>query len=368
MSAPSRVTGVLMCAALLGLTAWWYVEASESSASPAGRGGAASASEHSARARSPVAREEGKTAAAGGPTEATAPEAEEIKARLLVAQLRQRLGTAYERTAAGGDFALTPSRLLKSLLDRRCGALRRNLEELAPYRAQLQLEGPDGAAACQSLLFSWLKERFAFPDDLTQERLWSMLEQVDAEYERLVVRQLPFASDEALLAAHERFREARRGILGPSIERQLFGLSDDLFQLPHQVDRLVTNSHTSVDQKLAAYREWLQRLESEHGVQLASVVEPLELAKLELRIRETAGPLGPEQQRAVYERHAGSESSLRYLEHQREQTERSERLSAFNQERARLLEQLTRSGLTPEQLRQRMPAIDQQLLVKYQLQ
>ncbi|WP_163992444.1 lipase secretion chaperone [Pyxidicoccus caerfyrddinensis] len=360
MRAPSRVTGVLVCAALVGLMAWRYVVASESSVSPAGSAGAASASAHPA----PLDSRRAQT----GSLVASAPEAREIKARLLVAQLRQRLGAAYERTAARGDFALTPSRLLKSLLDRRCGALRSHLEELTPYRAQLQLEGPDGAAACRSLLFGWLKERFALPDDLTQERLWSMLEQVDSEYERLVVSQFPFASDEALLAAHERFREARRGILGPSIEGPLFGLSDELFQLPYRVDHLATDSHTSVDQKLAAWQEWLQRLESEHGVRLASVVEPVELAKLELRIRETAGPLGPEQQRAVYERHAGSESALRYLEHQREQTERRERLDAFNLERARLLEQLTRSGLTPEQLRQRMPAVDQQLLVKHQLQ
>jgi hypothetical protein len=307
-----------------------------------------------------MAGEEGKTAAA--------PDAREIKARLLVAQVRHRLGTAYESAAARGDFALTPSRILKSLLDRRCGALLRHGEELAPYRTQLLPGGPDGADPCQGLLFAYLKERFAFPDDLTPERLWSMLERVDAEYDRLVVKRLPFASDEALLAAHERFREARRDILGPSLERSLLGLSDELFQLPYRVDRLVTDSHTSVEQKLAAFQELLQRFEREHGVRLASVMEPVELAKLELRIRETAGPLGPEQQRAVYERHAGSESTGRYLAHQQEQRDRSERLKAFNQERERLLEQMTRSGLTPEQLRQRMPAIDQQLLVKYQLQ
>ncbi|HYO55612.1 lipase secretion chaperone [Archangium sp.] len=319
--------------------------------------GAASAPEHpvtgvsrSSQARSLVAGEEGKTApAAGGTTEAAAPDSRELEARLLVAQARHRLGTAYERAAARGDFSLTPGRILKSLLDRRCGALRRDTD-------------------CHGLLFAYLKERFALPDDLTQERLWSMLERVDAEYDRLVVRHLPFASDEAFLAAHERFREARRDILGPSLERRLLGLSDELFQLPYRVDRLVTDSHTPVEQKLAAYQEMLQRFESEHGVRLASVVEPVELAKLELRIRETAGPLGPEQQRAVLERHAGSESTGRYLEHQQEQQDRSERLNAFNQERARLLEQMTRSGLTPEQLRQWMPAVDQQLLVKYQLQ
>ncbi len=364
MRAPSKAIGVLACVALLGLTAWRYVADSESGAASASRPPVPVASGNS-QARSLVTGKEGTTAAAaGGPTEASSPDSRELEARLLVAQARHRLGTAYERAAARGDFALTPSRILKSLLDRRCGALRRHTEELAPYRARLL---PDGADPCHALLFSYLKERFALPDDITQERLWSMLERVDAEYDRLVVRQLPFASDDAFLAAHERFREARRDLLGPSLDQRLLGLSDELFQLPYRVDHLVTDSQAPVEQKLAAYQELLQRLEHEHGVRLASVVEPVELAKFELRIRETAGPVEPEQQRAVLERHAGSESTGRYLEHQQEQRDRSERLSAFNQERARLLEQMTRSGLTPEQLRQRMPAIDRQLLTKYQL-
>lgn len=360
-----------MCAALLGLTAWRYAAAPERDAASVSGSLAPVALERSpARALSAV--EEGKTAAvaggAGGAGADAAPDEREIKARLLVARVRQRLGSAYERAAARGDFALTPGRILKSLLDRRCGELLRHTGELAPYQSLLQLDGPGITGPCQGLLFAWMKERFALPDDLTQERLWSMLERVDAEYERLVVGRLPFASDEAFLAAHERFREARRDILDPSLDRKLFGLSDELFQLPSRVDHLVADSHLTVEQKLTAYQELLQRLESEHGVRPGSVVEPVELARFELRIRETAGPLGPEQQRAVFERHAGSESALRYLEHQREQRDRSERLNAFNQERERLLEQMTRSGLTPEQQRQRMPAIDRQLLVKYQLQ
>jgi hypothetical protein len=103
-------------------------------------------------------------------------------------------------------------------------------------------------------------------------------------------------------------------------------------------------------------------------VRLGSVVEPVELAKHALRLHETAGPLGPEQQQAVLERYASPEVARRYLEHQQEQRDRSERLRAFNQERDQLLEQLAGAGLTPEQRRQRMTEIDQQLFEKYHLQ
>jgi len=69
----------------------------------------------------------------------------------------------------------------------------------------------------------------------------------------------------------------------------------------------------------------------------------------------------------VLERYAGAEVAQRYLEHQREQEDRTERLRAFNQERDQLLEQLSREGLTPEQLRQRMAELDPPLFDKYHL-
>jgi hypothetical protein len=68
------------------------------------------------------------------------------------------------------------------------------------------------------------------------------------------------------------------------------------------------------------------------------------------------------------ERYAAPDVARRYLEHQQEQQDRSERLRAFNQERDQLLEQLARAGLTPEQRRQRMTEIDSQLFKKYHLQ
>ncbi|MDY7231181.1 lipase secretion chaperone [Hyalangium rubrum] len=279
------------------------------------------------------------------------PEAEEIKAQLLAAKAQLALGQAYERAAAHGDFALAPGRILRSLLAKRCGLVQRHAS----------------AGVCRELLFSHLKERLGLPEDTSQARFWEMLEQVDAAYERLVVADPAAARDEAFRAAYGRFREARRAIVGPELDRHLFGLADEVLLLPFEVDDLLRDARASAEQKLAAYESTLQRIEREHGVRLASVVEPVELAKHALRIQETAGPLGPEQQRAVLERYAGTEVAQRYLEHQREQQDRSERLRAFNQERDQLLEQLSREGLTPEQRRQRMAELDPPLFEKYRL-
>jgi hypothetical protein len=287
---------------------------------------------------------------AQAPAGAALPDAQQIKEQLSRAKAQHALARAFERASADGDFALAPSHILKSLLDRRCGP-----------------GGSDSASVCRALLFSALKERLALPEDLSQDRLWDMLAQVDAAYERLVVGDPATARDEAFRAAYARFREARRGIVGPDLDRRLFGLADEVLALPFQVEDLLRDSRVSTEQKLAAYEGTLQRLEREHGVRLTSVIEPVELAKHALRLHETAGPLGPEQQQAVLERYAGTEAAQRYLEHQREQQDRSERLRAFNQERDQLLEQLAREGLTPEQLRQRMAELDPPLFEKYRL-
>ncbi|KFE70369.1 hypothetical protein DB31_5411 [Hyalangium minutum] len=294
----------------------------------------------------------------GAPQSGSAPEASQLKAQFLMAKARQTLGQAYERSASHGDFALAPGRILKSLLERRCGLVQRHAQALAV----------DAAGLCRELLFAAVKERLALSSNVSEARFWELLTQVDEAYERLVVADPSTARDEAFRAAFERFREARRGIVGADLDRRLFGLADEVLRLPFQVEDLLHDPKTSAEQKLAAYEETLQRIERESGVRLASVVEPLELAKHALRLQEAAGPLGPEQRQAVLARYAGPETAERYLANQQEQQDRSERLHAFNQERDALLEQLARAGLGPEQRRQRMAEIDQQLFEKYRLQ
>ncbi len=291
-----------------------------------------------------------------------------IQAQLRVARARGLLGAAYERTAAGGDFALAPGRLLRSFLEKRCGAVRRHAEELEPWREQLGLGGPEGGALCERLLFAYLKERHALPDTLTPARLWSLLEQVDAAYTRLVADNPRATSDEGFLAATEHYRQVRRSLVGPELDARLFGLSDGLFQLPAEARRIASDTRASPEQKLAAWQEVLRHLEDTHAVKLAAVVEPVELARHELRIREADGPLGPEQRRAVLERYTSPEYARRHLEHQQQAQAHQERLAAFHAERELLLSQLTAQGLSPEQLRERMPGIDQQLFTKYHLQ
>lgn len=354
--------GTLLGIALLGLLAWRSLA-----------GGASPGAESSVSPPSMGALEQPLPSSAvvlptGAPAGDAAPEAHQIKARLVVAKARHSLGQSYERAAAHGDFALAPGRILNSLLARRCGLVRSHAEELALERERLGLQSSDGAGLCREFLFSLLKERLALPEGMSQERLWDMLEQVDAAYARLVLADPAAASDEDFRAAYERFREARRGIVGADLDRRLFGLADEVLHLPFQVEDLLRDKTTSTEQKIADYDAALQRIEREQGVRLASVVEPIELAKHALRLHETAGPLAPEQRQAVLERYAGPEVSRRYLAHQQEQQDRSERLRAFNQERDQLLEQLARAGLTPEQRRQRMTEIDSQLFKKYHLQ
>jgi hypothetical protein len=295
-------------------------------------------------------------------------DARELELRVLVAKVRASLGRSYERVSSQGDFALAPGRLLQSLLERRCGLVRRHVEELSAHREQLGLTGPDAEGFCRDLLFSLLQERLSLPEGTSQARFWESLERVDEAAARQVLGNPSASSGEAFHAAYERFRRERREVVGPEVERRLFGLPDELVRLPLQVDALVNDPQLTPGQRLATYESALQRIEQEYGVTLASVVEPLDLAKHALRLHETAGALGPAQRQAILEQYAGSETTRRYLEHQWEQQDRDERLRAFNQERARLLEQLTRAGLTPEQLRERMPGIDQQLFEKYHLQ
>ena len=354
--------GILLGLALLGLLAW------RSLAGEASPGAESSVSPPSIGALEQPLASPAVALPTRAPAASAAPEARHIKAQLVMAKARHSLGQSYARAAAHGDFALAPGRILNSLLDRRCGLVQSHAEELALERERLGLQASDAAGLCREILFSLLKERLALPEGISQARFWDMLDQVDADYARLVLADPAAASDEAFRASYERFREARRGGVGADLDRRLFGLADEVLHLPFQVEDLLRDKNTTTDQKIAAYDAALQRIEREQGVQLASVVEPIELAKHALRLHETAGPLGLKQRQAVLERYAGPDSSRRYLEHQQEQQARSERLRAFNQERDQLLEQLARAGLTPEQRRQRMTEIDSQLFKKYHLQ
>lgn len=358
-----RAPGVLLGIALAGLLVWRALTAWEA---PAAEGTAPrSSSEAPAATTAPASTGVPRLGYSVSPS---APEAAQLKAQLLLAQARQALGQAFERSAAHGDFALAPGRVLKSLLERRCGLVQGHAAELAAEREHLGLQASDGPGLCRELLFSIVKERLGLAEDVSQARFWEMLDQVDAAYARLVVEDPSAARTEAFRAAYEHFRETRRGIVGPELDRRLFGLADEVLRLPFQVADLTQDARTSPAQKLAAYDETLQRIEREHSVRLSSVIEPLELAKHALRLQETAGPLPPEQRQALMERYAGADVTQRYLANQQEQQDRNERLRAFNQERDALLEQLARAGLGPEQRRQRMAEIDQQLFEKYRLQ
>lgn len=285
------------------------------------------------------------------------PGEEDIRRQLLLARVRHGLEQAWRRSASQGDFALTPGRIVTGLLEKRCGLLLRHAADLAPASAN----------PCRSLLFALLKERLALSDDITEEKLWSVLEQVDEEYRRQVVTRLESEPEMDSRAALERFRQARRALAGPELDAKLFGLSDALLLLPSRVDGLVADPAIPAERKLAAWQELLQSFEREHQAQLASVVEPMELARLELRIHEAAGPLDPQRRQAVLEHHLGAAAARERLEHQRAQQDRDARLEAFNRERERRLQELAASGLTPEQIRQRMPELDRLLFARYGL-
>ncbi|MBN1207333.1 MAG: hypothetical protein JXB05_20795 [Myxococcaceae bacterium] len=359
-----RALGFLACVALLGFA----TRSSRGTESEAGilapTSGAFAGAQAALSSAAPSEAGPAPGPGAGSPL----PEAREIQARLLVAKARHSLEQAWKRASSQGDFALAPGRILRSLLARRCGLVERHAEQLLALREQLALDGGSGAELCRGLLYSSLKERLALPGDITPARLWEQLEQVDAAYARFVVEDPSSSQESGFFSAVERFREARRRIVGPELDQRLFGLSDAVLQLRPEVDSLLRDPGTSVEQKLAAWQELLQRIEHEHGVRLADVMEPVELARQELRLRESAGPLDADTRRAVLERYAGPEVALRDLEHHREQQERDERLRAFNAEREQLLAELVSAGLTPEQLRQRMPEIDQRLIEKYHLQ
>ncbi len=360
--------GLLWALALLGLAAGWSALAP----GPEAR----SSSERSTQGATapPSVSEAPPQASPEAPTEGLAPagaaelDPRFIQAQLRVARARAMLGAAYERTAAGGDFALAPGRLLRSFLEKRCGRVRRHAEELGPWREQLGLGAQEGEDLCQSLLFAYLRERHGLPAELTPARLWSLLEQVDTAYARLVTDNPRAASDEGFLAAAGHYRQVRRDIVGPELDARLFGLSDGLFRLPAEAHRIARDTSASPAQRLAAWEQLLRQLEETHAVKLASVVEPVELARHELRIREAEGPLGPEQRRAVLERYTSPEYARHFLEHQQQEQSHRQRLEAFHAEREQLLAQLTAQGLTPEQLRERMPGIDQHLFTKYHLQ
>ena len=339
--------GLLAGLVLLCLTTGWYVfPPPVDSAVPASAPAPAAAPGRGASTTS------SGSSAAASPRHAgdSSPSVEDIQRQLLLARVRHGLQQAWQRSASQSDFALTPGRIVAGLLEKRCVAAAR--EQLEP---------------CRALLFALLKERLALPDDVTAERLWDVLERVDAEYRRQVVARLEKEPDLDFLAAFERFRQARRELAGPALDAKLFGLADDILLLPSRADGLAADPTLSADGRRAAWQQMLHELEREHQVQLAAVVEPLELAKLELRLEEAAGPLTPQQRQAVLERHLGAAAARQYLEHEREQQERDARLEAFNRERERLLQELAASGLTPEQVRQRMPELDRQLFARYGL-
>lgn len=358
-----RAPGVLLGIALAGLLVWRALAASEA---PVSQGAEVRSSPGASPA--PVTAASATVPSLGHSVSPAAPEAAQLKAQLLATKAQQVLAQAYGRSAAHGDFALAPGRVLKSLLERRCGIVQGHAAELAAEREHLGLQASDGPGLCRELLFSIVKERLGLAEEISQARFWELLDQVDAAYERLVVADPSAARTEAFRAASERFREVRRGIVGPELDQRLFGLADEVLRLPFQVADLAEDPRTSPAQKLAAYDAALQRIEREHAVRLSSVIEPLELAKHALQLQETSGPLRPEQRQALMERYAGPDVAQRYLAHEQEQQDRSERLRAFNQERDALLEQLARAGLGPEQRRQRMAEIDQQLFEKYRLQ
>jgi hypothetical protein len=359
-----RALGILLGSALLGLALWRYL----ASPVPAPK---APRSAPEAVTDSAGATRDDRTTRGRGQGEAQAQESPEaFQARLVLEQARQRLIGAYQRAAGQADFALAPGRVLRSLLEKRCGLLERHAEEWRAYRDRWGLEGQTGPELCRSLLFTYLKERLGLPGDVTQAVFFARLDRIDAEYERLVLRRLSgsSASDEAFLGAYEPFREARRGILGQGLDQKLFGLADDVLHLPHQVRELVADPKLPAADKLAAYQKLLAQIEGQYQVPLSSVIEPIELAKLELGIREAEGRLGPEERRAIIEKYAGPEHAASYVQDQVEQAQRSERLKAFNQERDQMLKQLADQGLSPEEVRQRMPEIDRLLLTKYQLE
>lgn len=370
---PGRLAGALACAALLALAVRWYV-AGPVSAEPVD--GAALAEERtralavSAVGKAPVGGQ-GSLAAApvagavGGNESVTA---QELQAGLLVAQVSHGLGSALRRAASQGDFGLAPARILESLLKKRCGLLERHADAVALHGERLGLEGKTGAELCRSLLLQRMKEQFALGEDVPPERLWELLGQVDAEYARLVVKELESHPGGSAEAARERFRAARRELLGPELTRRLFGLSDDLLRLPERVDALLADASLPRERKVEAWQGLLQQVEREHGVRLSTVVEPVDLARLELKLREAEGPLDAARRQEVLERYMGSESARRHLEHQQQQQALEARLEAFNRERQQRLVEMAAAGLTPEEQRARMPELDRQLFEKYHLQ
>ncbi|HEX2573548.1 MAG TPA: lipase secretion chaperone [Polyangia bacterium] len=358
-----RALGLLVGLALLGLALWRYLAPS----APLPRAPLSEPAAHTEGASLDRGRRAGEPAA---PEES--PEA--FQARLLLEQARQRLLGAYQRASGQADFALAPGRVLRSLLEKRCGLLERHEEAWRAYKDRWGLTGQTGPELCRSLLFAYLKDRLGLPEDVTQAAFFARLDRIDAEYERLVLRRLsPGAggaatADAAFLDAYERFREARRGILGSELDRKLLGLADDVLHLPHEVQKIVADPRTPAAEKLAAYQKLLAGIEGQYQVLLSSVLEPVELAKLELRIREAEGELGPEERRAVIEKYAGPDYAARYVQDQQEQADRNERLKAFNQERDQMLAELRAAGLSPEEVQKRMPEIDRLLLHKYRLE
>ncbi len=141
-----RVPGILVGIALVGLVAWRTRVAAPGPEAP----DTAAVSEAPAP---PVATWD-MSKQVDVPSGAALPDARQIKEQLSRAKAQHSLARAFERADDDGDFALAPSRILKSLVDRRCG-----------------FDGPESASVCRGLLFAVLKERLALPEDVTEARL-----------------------------------------------------------------------------------------------------------------------------------------------------------------------------------------------------
>lgn len=238
--------------------------------------------------------------------------------------LQQRLRARFERLSARGDFGMAPRRMLAGLLARGCPA--------APPPASGGDSPGEDEARCRALLFSILREREGFPRELTEADLWEVLTHIDAAAGAQLFTPSAQASIEAFAAAYERFREERRRLAGDALEHALFGLSDELMRLPTQVAALAREDATPLPQRLEAFRQHLTDIEASYGVELARVMEPVELARLELRLRESSGAVDAAAQRGVLEHYLGPERAREYLAAREAQQSLHERLEAFNRE------------------------------------
>ncbi len=83
---------------------------------------------------------------------------------------------------------------------------------------------------------------------------------------------------------------------------------------------------------------------------------------------EASGAVDAGTRRAVLEHYLGAERAREHLAARDAQQSRHERLAAFNREREEAIQRLLTSGLPPEALQARLPALDRDLIQKHSLQ